>query len=64
MLAGEGWKGGATWANTATTLSRYNFSARIAKVVTDDMVGTVLATAGGEPGRPPPRGWPASASST
>jgi uncharacterized protein (DUF1800 family) len=44
-----GWKGGATWANTATTLSRYNFSARIAKVVTDDVVGAVLALAGGEP---------------
>ena len=44
-----GWKGGATWANTATTLSRYNFSARIAKVVTDDVVGSVLAMAGGEP---------------
>lgn len=44
-----GWKGGATWANTATILSRYNFSARIAKVVTDDVVGTVLGTAGGEP---------------
>ncbi|MGH9004557.1 MAG: DUF1800 family protein, partial [Acidimicrobiia bacterium] len=44
-----GWKGGATWANTATTLSRYNFSARIAKVVTDDGVAAVLAMAGGEP---------------
>ncbi len=44
-----GWKGGATWANTATTLSRYNFSARIAKVVTDDVVGRALELAGGEP---------------
>lgn len=44
-----GWKGGATWANTATTLSRYNFSARVARIVTDDAVGAVLAAAGGEP---------------
>jgi len=44
-----GWKGGATWANTATTLSRYNFSARVAKLVTEDALGVVLAAAGGEP---------------
>jgi uncharacterized protein (DUF1800 family) len=44
-----GWKGGASWANTATTLARYNFAARAAKLVTDDAVGSVLATAGGEP---------------
>ena len=45
----SGWKGGAAWANTATVLSRYNFSARLAELVTDDVVGGVLATAGGEP---------------
>lgn len=45
----SGWKGGTAWANTATVLSRYNFSARLAKLVTDDVVGGVLATAGGEP---------------
>jgi uncharacterized protein (DUF1800 family) len=45
----SGWKGGATWANTATTLARYNFAARIGKLVTDDAVGSVLASAGGEP---------------
>ena len=44
-----GWKGGAVWANTAATLARYNFSARIGKLVTDDAVRTVLDTAGGEP---------------
>jgi uncharacterized protein (DUF1800 family) len=44
-----GWKGGASWANTATTLARYNFAARVAKLVTDDAVGNVLAAAGGEP---------------
>jgi hypothetical protein len=45
----SGWKGGAAWANTATTLSRYNFAAQVGKLVTDDVVGAVLATAGGEP---------------
>ncbi|MGH9039964.1 MAG: DUF1800 family protein, partial [Acidimicrobiia bacterium] len=45
----SGWKGGASWANTATTLSRYNFSARVARLVTDDVVAAVLAAAGGEP---------------
>lgn len=45
----SGWEGGATWANTATTLARYNFSARIARLVTDDVVGTVLAAARDEP---------------
>jgi uncharacterized protein (DUF1800 family) len=45
----SGWKGGASWANTATTLSRYNFAAQVGKLVTDDVVGAVLATAGGEP---------------
>lgn len=45
----SGWEGGATWANTATTLARYNFSARIARLVSDDVVGGVLAAAGGEP---------------
>ena len=45
----SGWKGGAVWANTAATLARYNFSARIGKMVTDNAVRTVLDTAGGEP---------------
>jgi uncharacterized protein (DUF1800 family) len=44
-----GWKGGAAWANTAATLARYNFSARIGKLVTDDAVRTVLDSAGGQP---------------
>jgi uncharacterized protein (DUF1800 family) len=44
-----GWKGGAVWANTAATLARYNFSARIGKLVTDDAVRTVLDSAGGQP---------------
>ena len=45
----SGWKGGAAWANTAATLARYNFSARIGKMVTDNAVRTVLDSAGGEP---------------
>jgi uncharacterized protein (DUF1800 family) len=45
----SGWKGGATWANTAATLARYNFAARVGKLVTDNAVRTVLDTAGGEP---------------
>ncbi len=45
----SGWKGGAAWANTAATLARYNFAARIGKMVTDNAVRTVLDTAGGEP---------------
>jgi uncharacterized protein (DUF1800 family) len=45
----SGWKGGAVWANTAATLARYNFSARIGKMVTDNAVRTVLDMAGGEP---------------
>jgi uncharacterized protein DUF1800 len=45
----SGWKGGATWANTAATLARYNFAARVGKVVTDNAVRTVLDTAGGQP---------------
>jgi hypothetical protein len=45
----SGWKGGATWANTAATLARYNFAARIGKVVTDNAVRTVLDMAGGQP---------------
>jgi uncharacterized protein (DUF1800 family) len=44
-----GWKGGTSWANTATTLARYNFAAKVGKLVTDDAVGAVLAAAGGEP---------------
>jgi uncharacterized protein (DUF1800 family) len=43
-----GWKGGATWANTAATLARYNFAARVGKLVTDDAVRTVLDSAGGQ----------------
>jgi uncharacterized protein (DUF1800 family) len=31
-----GWKGGGAWANTATVLARYNFAAKVAKVVGDD----------------------------
>jgi uncharacterized protein (DUF1800 family) len=45
----SGWKGGAAWANTAATLARYNFSARVAKMVTDNAVRTVLDSAGGQP---------------
>jgi uncharacterized protein (DUF1800 family) len=45
----SGWKGGGVWANTAATLARYNFSARIGKTVTDNAVRTVLDSAGGEP---------------
>jgi uncharacterized protein (DUF1800 family) len=45
----SGWKGGATWANTAATLARYNFAARIGKLVTDNAVRTVLDSAGGQP---------------
>jgi uncharacterized protein (DUF1800 family) len=44
----SGWKGGAVWANTAATLARYNFAARIGKLVTDNAVRTVLDSAGGE----------------
>ena len=44
-----GWKGGAAWANTAATLARYNFAARIGKLVTDNAVRTALDAAGGEP---------------
>lgn len=43
-----GWKGGAAWANTATTLARYNFAARVAKMAGEDIVGSVLDAAGGE----------------
>ncbi len=42
-----GWKGGATWANTATTLARYNFAAEVAKLAGDDVVSAVLDAAGG-----------------
>jgi uncharacterized protein (DUF1800 family) len=45
----SGWKGGASWANTAATLARYNFAARIGKLVTDNAVRTVLDSAGGQP---------------
>jgi uncharacterized protein (DUF1800 family) len=45
----SGWKGGAAWANTAATLARYNFAARIGKLVTDNAVRTVLDMAGGQP---------------
>jgi uncharacterized protein (DUF1800 family) len=45
----SGWKGGATWANTAATLARYNFAARVGKLVTDNAVRTVLDSAGGQP---------------
>jgi hypothetical protein len=45
----SGWKGGPTWANTAATLARYNFAARVGKLVTDNAVRTVLDMAGGEP---------------
>jgi uncharacterized protein (DUF1800 family) len=45
----SGWKGGTRWANTAATLARYNFAARIGKLVTDNAVRTVLDSAGGEP---------------
>jgi uncharacterized protein (DUF1800 family) len=45
----SGWKGGASWANTAATLARYNFAARIGKMVTDNAVRTILDSAGGEP---------------
>jgi hypothetical protein len=45
----SGWKGGAAWANTAATLARYNFAARIGKLVTDNAVRTVLDSAGGQP---------------
>ena len=45
----SGWKGGARWANTAATLARYNFAARVGKLVTDNAVRTVLDSAGGEP---------------
>ena len=45
----SGWKGGAVWANTAATLARYNFAARIGKLVTDNAVRTVLDSAGGQP---------------
>ena len=44
-----GWDGGASWANTATMLARYNFSARVAKLVSDDAIRATLATAGGQP---------------
>lgn len=44
-----GWKGGASWANTATVLARYNFAARVAKLVSDSAVRAALATAGGQP---------------
>ena len=45
----SGWKGGERWANTAATLARYNFAARVGKLVTDNAVRTVLDTADGEP---------------
>jgi uncharacterized protein (DUF1800 family) len=45
----SGWKGGSVWANTAATLARYNFAARIGKLVTDNAVRTVLDSAGGQP---------------
>jgi uncharacterized protein (DUF1800 family) len=45
----SGWKGGAAWANTAATLARYNFAARIGKLVTDNAVRTLLDMAGGQP---------------
>jgi uncharacterized protein (DUF1800 family) len=45
----SGWKGGAAWANTATVLARYNFAARMAKVVSDDQVGAMLDAGGGDP---------------
>lgn len=43
-----GWKGGAAWANTATTLARYNFAAQVGRMTSDDVVGAVLALANGE----------------
>ncbi|MGH8998538.1 MAG: DUF1800 domain-containing protein [Acidimicrobiia bacterium] len=51
-----GWDGGATWANTATMLSRYNFAAKVAKLVADDVVRSTLAASGGEP-RDTPAAW-------
>jgi hypothetical protein len=37
-----GWHGGASWANTATLLARYNFAARAAQLVSDDQLGSLL----------------------
>ena len=44
-----GWKGGASWANTATTLARYNFAALAAEQVSQDVNQRVLDGVSGVP---------------
>jgi uncharacterized protein (DUF1800 family) len=43
----SGWKGGATWANTATTLARYNLASRLARIATDDSLASTVDLANG-----------------
>jgi uncharacterized protein (DUF1800 family) len=45
----SGWKGGATWANTATVLARYNFAALAASYVDSDVTQRALDGASGVP---------------
>lgn len=44
-----GWRGGASWANTATSISRYNFAARVGELVAEDLVTAALDEADGIP---------------
>jgi uncharacterized protein (DUF1800 family) len=45
----SGWKGGATWANTATMLARYNFAALAAQQTGQQLVQAVLDGTSGVP---------------
>jgi uncharacterized protein (DUF1800 family) len=44
-----GWKGGATWANTAGALARYNFAAALASQVASNTVQATLDQVNGVP---------------
>ena len=44
-----GWRGGASWANTATSMARYNFAARVGELVSEDVVTAALDEASGVP---------------
>ena len=45
----SGWKGGVTWANTATVLARYNFAALAADQVRQDVIQRVVDDVQGVP---------------
>ncbi|MBV8961429.1 MAG: DUF1800 domain-containing protein [Actinobacteria bacterium] len=46
-----GWRGGAAWANTATSLARYNFASKVADEVELNQVSDVLDSVDGDPHR-------------